>query len=291
MKVSAELVIVDALLKANQRVIQLGVELVTLLQKHLQVVSNQYCLVDLLEELTLGGVVAHRVNKLLDGGRVLLDNHSDLLLLLLKSLILAEVLRVLRLISLEHLALLQRTLVYLHELLDGIELILHRHAVVHYLFLALSDLFQRSQLLFDDLHGGVLVDLARLGGTGDHGSELLACLAKQCEALLVGLKLGLELGVRGHRHIHLLLVLCQTVLILLVDSRGRWSVEFRTVLGAVSAIFRLLVIKRLLALGQHVCIDLLQALASLDTLREVLCGALLLELLYLGPDLVGHVTV
>ena len=120
MKVSAELVIVDALLKANQRVIQLGVELVTLLQKHLQVVSNQYSLVDLLEELTLGGVVAHRVNKLLDGGRVLLDNHSDLLLLLLKSLILAEVLRVLRLISLEHLALLQRTLVYLHELLDGI---------------------------------------------------------------------------------------------------------------------------------------------------------------------------
>jgi hypothetical protein len=55
-------------------------------------------------------------------------------------------------------------------------------------------------------------------------------------------------------------------------------------------IFSLLSIEHLLTLVDHVSIQLLHLIGSLDGLREVLGGTLLLELLDLGPYGVGDVT-
>ena len=61
LKIATELVVVDVLLKTDESVVELDVELSALLQKHLQVIRDEDCLVDLLEKLALGGIVAHLV--------------------------------------------------------------------------------------------------------------------------------------------------------------------------------------------------------------------------------------
>ena len=61
MKIATELVVVDVLLKTDESVVELDVELSALLQKHLQVIRDEDCLVDLLEKLAFGGIVAHLV--------------------------------------------------------------------------------------------------------------------------------------------------------------------------------------------------------------------------------------
>lgn len=83
LQISAELVVVNTLLEADERVVKLHVELGALLEQHCQVVSNQDGLVDLLEELALRRVVAHRTKELLQYWCALLDGHCNLLLLLL----------------------------------------------------------------------------------------------------------------------------------------------------------------------------------------------------------------
>lgn len=61
LKVATKLVVVDVLLKTDESVVELDVELSALLQKHLQVIGDEDRLVDLLEKLALGGIVAHLV--------------------------------------------------------------------------------------------------------------------------------------------------------------------------------------------------------------------------------------
>ena len=61
LKVATKLVVVDVLLKTDESVVELDVELSALLQKHLQVIGDEDCFVDLLEKLALGGIVAHLV--------------------------------------------------------------------------------------------------------------------------------------------------------------------------------------------------------------------------------------
>lgn len=59
MEVTAELVVVDALLQTDQDVVQLDVELSALLDKDGQVLCDDNSLIDLRKELVLGGVVTN----------------------------------------------------------------------------------------------------------------------------------------------------------------------------------------------------------------------------------------
>lgn len=150
---------------------------------------------------------------------MLLDQHRDLLLLGFVGLVLSEVLRVLGLVTLKNFLLWQRVLIDLHELLDGIELVMHGHTIVHDLLLALADGFQLVELIFDEQYGWVTLKRSWLDGLRDHLGKLLACFAEKHEALLVSIELGLDLSVSGYGHIHLAAVLHQALLVLLVDGR------------------------------------------------------------------------
>lgn len=139
LQITAELVIIDALLQANEDVVELDVELSALLDKDRQVLSNNDGLVDGLEELVLGRIVSHSSQQLVQLRGVLLDHHRNLLLLGLKCLVLCEVLRVLGLIAIKNFLLSDCALIDLHELLNGIELIVHGDTIVHDLLLAFAD--------------------------------------------------------------------------------------------------------------------------------------------------------
>ena len=97
-----------------------------------------------------------------------MDNHCDLLLLRLNCLILAEVLGILCPVSFENLTLVKGSRVHLHELFNGIELVLHSHTVTHDLLFSLAEFLKLIELIFDCLDSWVLVDLASIGGLWDH---------------------------------------------------------------------------------------------------------------------------
>ena len=134
-----------------------------------------------------------------------------------------------------------------------------------------------------------MVNVTSLGRLGDHCSHLLPSLGKKGEALSICFKLGFDLGVSSHSHIHLTLVFEQALLVLLVNRSRGGSVEFWTILISQLRIFSLFSINNLLARFNYIKIELFHALSTLDSLREVLSRALLLELFDLGPDRVWHV--
>lgn len=189
MQVAAELVVIHALLQADEDVVELEVELGALLEEDGKLVLHDNRLVYFLVELGFGGVVSDGVQQLVELGRVLLDDLCDLLLLLLDGLVLSKVLGVLGAERLEDLSLLGRVLVNLHELLNGVQVVVHGHPVLHHLFFTLSELFQPPHLLFDRYHSGVAFQLANPCRLGDHGGQLLARLAEELETLLVAIVL------------------------------------------------------------------------------------------------------
>lgn len=120
---------------------------------------------------------------------------------------------------LEDFTLVRLVLVDLHELLDGVQIVVHGHAIVHDFLLALPDLLKLIELLLDADHRRIVCHVLGAGGLRDHASQLLARFREQGETLLVPLKHRLDLSVSGHCHIDLLLIIEQTLLVLLVDSR------------------------------------------------------------------------
>jgi len=162
LKVAAKFVVIDALLDADEYIVELQVELVSLLQKHLELILHDKCLVDVLKELVLFGIVSNRVDQLLHSGRILLNLHCDSLLLLLDCLVLRKVFRVLGLESLKDLSFLSSTTVDLHEFFNSLQVVMHGHAFLHDLFLAESALLKLVQSGFNRLDGWVLVDILSL---------------------------------------------------------------------------------------------------------------------------------
>ena len=115
-------------------------------------------------------VVAYRVHKSVQLRCQLLDNSRNLLLLRLEVLVLLEVLGVLRLELLEYFALARLVLVHLHELLDGVQVVVHGHAIIHDLLLALPDLLKLVELLLDADHRWIVCHVLGASGLRDHGS-------------------------------------------------------------------------------------------------------------------------
>lgn len=175
MKVAAELEIVDALLQSDQVVVQLKVELGSLLQKYRQLLLHDDSLVDVLEELALGGVVASSVDKLVKLGAMLLNLLSDGLLLLLEGLVLLEVLCILGFVALKDFSFLLLALVNLHQLLDGLQLILHGDSLSHDLLFTLADNLKLCESFLDGWDGGVISDLPGGCRLGNHGCQFLTC--------------------------------------------------------------------------------------------------------------------
>ena len=91
LEVSAHLEVVDALLNFNERVVQLEVERVALNRHGRQLLLDGDGLVELLEELRLGGVGLNLAEHLLERLHLALNLGADLLLLLLKRGILGVV--------------------------------------------------------------------------------------------------------------------------------------------------------------------------------------------------------
>ena len=119
MHITAELVVVDALLKTDQDIIELHIEVVALLKKLRKLLLNKNSFVELLEERALFRVVTCSVQDLCQLWRILLDNACNCLLLLLESLVLGEVLSVSCFEGLEDFALVSGALVHLHKLFNS----------------------------------------------------------------------------------------------------------------------------------------------------------------------------
>lgn len=92
----------------------------------------------------------------------------------------------------------------------------------------------------------------------------MARFREKGEALCVPLEKTLDLDVSGDSHVNLLLVFEETLLVLLIDSRGRWSVEVSAVLVAQLSILVLLGLERLLADVEHICVHRLHILRASD---------------------------
>ena len=164
-------------MQSDHDVVQLHIKLGSLLKQHSQLILHNNRLVDLLEKLRLGWVVTHLAQNSTELGCVVLDDHSDLLFLLLDGLVLSKVFSVLGLKRLENFSLASRSLVNTHQFLYGVDVIVHCHAVLHDLFLLLTALFQESELLLNFLHSWVVLDVRSICRLGDHSGQLLARLA------------------------------------------------------------------------------------------------------------------
>lgn len=119
MHITAELVVVDALLETDQDIVELHVEVVALLKKLGKLLLNKDSLVELLEERALFRVVACSVQDLCQLSCILLDNACDSLFLLLESLVLGKVFSVSCFEGLEDFALVSVALVHLHKLFNS----------------------------------------------------------------------------------------------------------------------------------------------------------------------------
>lgn len=106
-------------------------------------------LIDLLEELALGGIVANGVDELVKLRSMLLNRLSDALFLLLKGLVLLEMLCILGFVALKDFSFVLLALIYLHQLLDCLKLVLHGHSFGHDLLFALADDLKLSQGVLD----------------------------------------------------------------------------------------------------------------------------------------------
>ena len=117
--ITAELEVIDTLLKADKDIVELHIEVVSLLQELRKLLLNKDSLVELLEERALFRIVACSVQDLCQLWRILLDNACNSLLLLLESLVLGEVLSVSCFVALEDFTLVGITLVHLHKFFNG----------------------------------------------------------------------------------------------------------------------------------------------------------------------------
>lgn len=161
-----------------------------------------------------------------------MDIDRDLLLLLLDLLVLSKVLLELCLSHLENVALTHLALVDLHQVLDDIELIIHRNAVVHDFLLLQTELIQLIERLLDCNYGRVLVHLASRDRLRDHLREVSSRLRQESKTISVSLKFSLDLleGRRGC--LHLDLILSHTLLVWLVALLRRGPVESGSMLVA-----------------------------------------------------------
>ena len=86
-----------------------------------------------------------------------------------------------------------------------------------------------------------------------------------------------------------MLVFKDLLFVRLVDS-SRWRpVELLSVLLSELCVLGFLSIQSLFTLRDHIHVQLLELFGASDGLAEVLRRPLLLELLYLGPDIVRHI--
>ncbi len=162
LEITAKLVVVDALLETNKYIIELQVELGTLLKENLELVLDDQSLINLLKELVFGGVVSNRVNNLLHSWSCLLYLHCYGLLLLFESFILCEVLGVFGLVALENFSFVSTATVDLHQLFDSLQVVVHGDTLLHNLFLLLSDLLELVKSSLDSYDSGVLINILGL---------------------------------------------------------------------------------------------------------------------------------
>jgi len=206
LKVTAELVVVDALLELDQDVVQLHVELSSLLEQGGELLLYDDGLVDLLEELILCRVAASLSNCTVQGSRILLDRLAEPLFLLLQSVILGEMSGVLLFEFFIYGTLVCLTAIDLHEFFDCVVCVNHGDSVVHDLFLA--D-FDRIKLVEGFLHGiycRVVLHSSGILVLWDGLAKLDARFSEKLEAFLVTPELLLDLYVCCRSHLDLALV-------------------------------------------------------------------------------------
>ena len=156
----------------------------------LELLLHDDSFVNLLKESALCRVITGGIDSLHHSRSLLLDSHSNLLLLLLESLILIVVFSELVAVDSEDFLLLGLILVNLHKLLDQLKVVKHGITVVHDLLFLDTDLLELLEALLDTSHCRVLLNLASGGGLWDHGGDILAGLREKLEALLIGLVFG-----------------------------------------------------------------------------------------------------
>jgi len=178
LKITAELVIINALLELEKNVVKLHVELRSLFEQHGELVLHNDGFVDALEVLALRWVVANLADNLIEGSLVSNNHLSDFLLLLFKSFILSEVINKLLFLRLKHGHLVSLSLIDLHQFFDGVKVIVHCNSVFLNTFLLKFDLVELLQGSFDSHDRRVLFSLRCLWVLWNGTSKFLASLTK-----------------------------------------------------------------------------------------------------------------
>jgi len=163
----------------------------------------------------------------------------------------------------------------------------HGDTFVHDLLLLDFDSVEVLQGLLESLNDRVRGQISTGGRLGNKSGKIRTGLAKKVEARLVGIELFGDLNIGGLCHLHLVLVVEETLLVLAVDGSRGHSRPGCTVLSSQLSVFLLLFLKSSFHVFDQVVVDLDNGSRSLDSLSKVLGRALLLEFFDLGPDSVG----
>jgi len=195
LEVAAELEVVDALLKLNKNVVELHVELSTLLKQDRELLLDDDSLVDLLEELVFGWVLARCRNKLIQAWDVRLYGLGNLLFLLFKSFILGEMGDIFLFVLLEYGTFVSCSVLHFHESFNCVVSIEHCSSIIHNLFLLKGNCIEFVKCLLDCSNCRVAQGLSCGWVLWNGCSKFLTGLTKKLESSLVSLEFLLDLNI------------------------------------------------------------------------------------------------
>lgn len=218
----------------------------------------------------------------------MLDLHGDSLSLLFKLIVSFEVSHVLVAVLLEHRGLVHGLLVDSHAIINAVEVVHHGNAGLHDFVLLSTNAISLFESLSDGNNSRVHVNIGSLGLSGDKSCDVLARLGKHAEALLVSLKflLYFQISLTGLTHLGFVVIQRGSVLDICLFRRN--SVVLGPTLGFESSVVLCLLREVRLNSLDHLIVYLDKGNRSAHSLVEFVSSSVLLELLNLCPDIIGH---
>lgn len=153
-----------------------------------------------------------------------------------------------------------------HELFDSIEAIMHCHTILHnFLFLDFDSIKSVKRFLHSN-NSWICSSLGSLRILRNRAAKFLTGLAKKLETSFISIKLLFDSNISSFGHIHLTLVVKDTLLVLGINRSRRRSVELGTILSTELSIFSFFFIDDFLTSCNHISIDLADRFISLNCL-------------------------
>ena len=168
-----------------------------------------------------------------------------------------------------------------HEFFNSVEVIMHCHTILHNFLFFNFDSIKFVKRFLHSNYSWICGSLGSLRILRNRATKLLTGFAKKLETSFIRIKLLFDSDICSFGHIHLTLVVKDTLFVLSIHRGRRGSVELGTILSAELSIFGFFFIDDFLTSCNHISIDLADRFISLNCLGEVLRGSFFLELLNL----------